>query len=135
MESRNCPRCGRLFQYIRTPICEACVKEEDKIFETVREHLEENPGSTIIETSGATGVSVKKITRYLREGRLEITKGMADAGELTCMDCARPIRSGRYCESCLIKLSNDVDEMFGRNKIQPDPLKQKGKPRMHTAER
>jgi len=111
MEARNCPKCGRMFYYNgKSPICEACEKKEEETFEIVRLYLKENPGSKLSEVSKETGVSAKKITRYLREGRLEVTDGMGDI--LRCIKCNAPIRTGKYCSSCAAKLSKGLNSLY-----------------------
>jgi hypothetical protein len=82
MEVRNCPRCGKLFNRINSQLCPACTKEEDEIFETVRKFISDNESCTLTELSDGTGVSPKKILRYIREGRLEASKGMH--GDIRC---------------------------------------------------
>ena len=114
MEIINCPRCGKLFSKMSSPICELCQKEEEEIFQRVRKYIEENPNCTVTEVTVAVDVSVKKIMRYLREGRLEVSQGMV--GELRCEKCGKPIRRGHYCDACVIDLNQEVVEMFDSSK-------------------
>ncbi len=130
METKNCPRCGKLFQYINSPICDLCRKEEEEAFESLKSFLKDNPGCTLTEISVATGVSTRKITRYLKEGRLEITKGLH--GVLTCNECGKTILTGRYCPQCLLKISVDIKEMRSTSHTKPDTGGKKS--RMYTAE-
>lgn len=125
MEMRNCPRCRKVFNYISSPICESCEKEEEKIFESVRDYLKQNPNFTLAQVSEATGVSAKKILKYVKEGRLEISKGMH--GEIKCEQCNKPISKGKYCDSCVIQISQQVEDMFTVTK--------KPAARMHIADR
>ena len=77
MQASNCPRCGRLFTKIRSPVCPACEKAEEKGFEALRTYIDENPGCSLAELSEATNTPAKRILQYIRDGRLEISKGMA----------------------------------------------------------
>jgi len=97
MELRNCPECGRLFRYIGIALCPACVDADDKLFLKVRSHLADHRGIGVDDLAEATEVSVARITRWLREGRMELH--VAD-GTLTCECCDAPIRTGRFCLSC-----------------------------------
>jgi hypothetical protein len=54
------------------------------------------------QLSDDTNVSVKRITQYIRDGRLEISHGMA--GEIICTQCGRPILTGRFCEQCAMDI-------------------------------
>ncbi len=102
MEVVNCPRCGRVFTRINKPVCPACIKEDEDTFENVRTYVKENPQCSMKELSEETKVSIKRITQYIRDGRLEISSGMA--GEITCTQCGRPILTGRFCEKCAMDI-------------------------------
>jgi len=109
-ELRNCPKCGKVFSYMSNSICKECEKAEEDQFNKVRDYLNENPMCNMQVLSDETGVSMKKIMQYLRDGRLQISKGMV--GELLCDDCGKPILSGRYCDTCIIKLNQHVEDLF-----------------------
>ena len=128
MEIANCPKCGKIFQKYSDPICESCMKKEEELFQSVRKYLVDNPDCRLDEVSKETGVSVKKIMRYLKEGRLEVSKGLE--GSLHCEQCDKPIASGRYCDKCIIELSHAVDDMFG-NVARAKEKSSKGV-KMHT---
>lgn len=126
MEYRNCPRCGALFPYISSPICEKCVKEEEELFQGVRTYVKEHPNATILEVSTELGISTQKIYKYLREGKLELINN--DGIELKCDRCGKPITSGRYCKSCTVRLEADLSGVY-----QDYSYKRIGK--MHTYKR
>jgi len=112
MDIRNCIKCKKVFTYMNTPFCPACVKEEEEIFETVRTYIKDNSAATMMEVCEATGVSIKKITRYLKEGRLELSKGMQGKGVLDCELCGKPITKGKFCDACAIKIGQDMNVLF-----------------------
>ncbi|MBP2118693.1 hypothetical protein J2Z45_002279 [Cohnella lubricantis] len=60
---------------------------------------------TITELSEATGVTVKQITKFVKEGRIS----MVDAPNLTypCEVCGMPIREGSMCTGCRDRLKAD----------------------------
>ncbi len=109
MEMRNCPRCGRVFSYMSSPICDACTREEEKIFELVKQYIYDNPNATATQISEATEVSVKKILKYLKDGRLLAVAGMAKL--LACETCGTAISTGRYCHSCIVKFNQSTSEL------------------------
>lgn len=105
---RNCKRCNRIFTYTGKVICPNCLEEEQKDFDKVREYLFGHLNSTTIEVSDATGVEIKVITRFLKEGRLESENlKLAEDESLACEKCNRPIGSGRYCENCLKEMQGE----------------------------
>ena len=116
MEAKNCPRCGRIFVQIRDPICAQCVKEEEDIFEAVREYVKENPNKQIKEIAEACNVSVKRILTYLKDGRLDASEGLA--GESLCSKCGKPIRTGRMCEKCVLDVNFKVGDMKEQARIK-----------------
>lgn len=116
MEARNCPRCNKLFTKIRSPVCPACEKVEEETFDKLKNYISDNQGCTMAELSTETGVPVKLITQFIRDGRLEISKGMT--GEITCDRCHTPILRGRYCEPCAIATQRDVADLFKKDKVK-----------------
>jgi len=134
MEMTNCVRCKKLFPKIREPICEECIKKDDKLFETVREFLDENPSSTIMKISEATGASHKRITQWLRDGRLELVDV---EGELKCRHCGEDITTGVLCEKCHLEVSRQVGDLFSpKAKAKPEPEKPaRQTATMHTRDR
>ena len=68
----NCPRCGKLFIKNVRGICQNCIKEIEIEYERCVKHIRENKGIHMHELSEATGVSVKQITTFIREGRISI---------------------------------------------------------------
>lgn len=114
MEIINCPKCGKLFSKLSSPICEQCQKDEEDLFQVVRKYVDEHPNCLLKEVTNETGVSVKKIMKYLRDGRLEVSTGMR--GILKCEKCGKPISRGHYCDSCVIELNQIVVDIFEDSK-------------------
>ncbi|MFV0503265.1 MAG: hypothetical protein ACK5LT_04780 [Lachnospirales bacterium] len=106
MAIQNCRKCKKIFHYINSPICPECQKAEQKDFDNVRSFIKENNKSTLGEVSEATGVHTKKILRYIREGRLEVTYGLESS--VVCEKCGVQIATGRYCTSC----ANELGDKF-----------------------
>lgn len=116
METRNCPRCGKIFAMIREPICKQCVQEEEAIFDKVREYVKENQNSTIREVADACEVSTKRILQYIRDGKLDAASGMS--GEVVCSKCGKNIRTGRMCEACIKATGSQVSNMQEQSRIR-----------------
>lgn len=109
MNAMNCPRCRRVFVKRLDPICPTCVKEEEEIYDKVRDYVKRNPDKMIKEVADACDVSIKRILAYLRDGKLETSSGMQ--GELTCTKCGKPILTGRMCEKCILETNFELQDM------------------------
>lgn len=114
MQLRNCRRCGKLFNYVGKPICNECVQQDEKDFELVKAYIYDHPKATITEVSKETGVSVKKITKFLKEERLELAED--SPAWLTCESCGVEIRTGRFCKECSMKLKNNIGQYSSLDK-------------------
>lgn len=109
MELRMCKKCNKPFQYITgAPICSRCKKEEEELFQVIKDYLRANKGASMEQVCEVTGASVKMIERYLREGRLEVTADSAIT--LHCEQCGAKIRTGRLCDRCRARLNSDLSE-------------------------
>ncbi|MBU5676653.1 MerR family transcriptional regulator [Alkaliphilus sp. MSJ-5] len=133
MDLRNCKKCGRVFAYIASEVCSRCANSDEDDFKKVKEYLYDNPGATIVEVSEETGVDEKKILRYLRESRIEIRE--EDNLLLDCERCGAPIRSGRFCDPCIISMKKEFTAVLKPKAEQPK-IRDLGKQdtKMYTAE-
>lgn len=115
-ETKVCTKCGRIFTYMGFGhlYCPTCKSLDEISFGKVRDYIYENGVASATEVSENTGVSVRQIEQYLREGRLEIPENSPIF--IKCEMCHADIRSGRICSNCGLKLSNvmriemDIDE-------------------------
>ncbi|RKD32325.1 TIGR03826 family flagellar region protein [Thermohalobacter berrensis] len=106
MNVRNCAKCGKIYAYDGFSLCPRCRRQEEEDFKKVKEYLYDNPGADIKEVSQETGVSTKKILRYLREGKLELKDESNFI--LDCERCGTPIKTGRYCDKCATELQKEL---------------------------
>ena len=97
---RNCKKCGKIFSYMGgTPFCQACKQLDEEDFKRVKEFLYKNPGASMTQVSVDLDISVEKIKRFLKDGRLEITSEEGNMF-LECETCGKAIKSGRFCDEC-----------------------------------
>ncbi|MEK5435021.1 MULTISPECIES: TIGR03826 family flagellar region protein [Paenibacillus] len=113
MNLDNCPRCGRLFVKNLMGLCQPCIKELEHEYEICVEYLRENKGTNIQELSDATGISIKEITRFIREGRISIAN--APNMMYPCEVCGTLIRDGHMCDSCRTRLRKDLTNAAKEN--------------------
>lgn len=119
MNIKNCPKCKRIFTPLNKElICIECQKKEEEEFICVRDYLRENRGQNINIVSEETGVSVKKILQYLKQGRLEITEGMGEF--LKCEKCGVSIKTGKFCRNCSEKMAKDLQGVIKGNESNLD---------------
>ncbi|MDR0671486.1 MAG: hypothetical protein LBF64_04155 [Oscillospiraceae bacterium] len=98
MDIRQCRRCRKLFNYVGHFNCSACVHELDDIFTKVRNYLYDHPQADMASLCEASGAEEEDVLGWLREGRL-VLGGDAEA-MLVCENCRKPIKTGRYCDTC-----------------------------------
>lgn len=113
---RNCRKCGKIYNYIGgPPICPVCKQADEVDFQRVKEYLYEYPGATMTQVSTELDISIEKIKRFLKEGRLEIT-GEEGNLILECENCGKSINSGRFCEACERELAAGFRNVAGQMK-------------------
>ena len=134
MDLRNCPQCGKVFNFIRTNLCPECQEKDEQAFREIRKYITQHPGATAIEVSKNTGISEEKVLRFLREGRL--SAGAEHQSNYTCELCGKPVLRERYCLACREKLTECLKKtIIEENKEQQNrALGNSGKAKMHTAD-
>jgi flagellar operon protein (TIGR03826 family) len=120
MNVGNCPRCGKLYVKGIHEYCPDCVRDIENQYSKCYKYLRENRKTTLQELSEATGVSVKQITKFIREGRISIANNPNMFYE--CEMCGSSIREGTMCEPCRLKLLKDARSMFKDDRKKKDPL-------------
>ncbi|WP_138753703.1 TIGR03826 family flagellar region protein [Paenibacillus sinopodophylli] len=110
MNLDNCPRCGKLFAKNFRDVCPVCMRDIDKEYELCANYLREFKGSIITEVADATGVSVKQITKFIREGRISIMN--APNMSYPCESCGNLIREHNLCDNCRHRIEKDKKQMF-----------------------
>lgn len=125
MEVKNCKSCKRLFNYLSGPrLCPACAEELEKTFQLVKEYLWENPDATLALVSEKFEVSTAQIKQWIREERLVLSK--ESPAFLDCENCGEPVKSGRYCNSCKVKLENTLKSVYGKPQQEVRKIKRDG---------
>ncbi|MDQ0089881.1 flagellar operon protein (TIGR03826 family) [Paenibacillus anaericanus] len=98
MSLGNCPRCGKLFAKGFKNMCPNCIKDIELEYEKCLKFLREEKTATIQEVSDATEVSIKQITKFIKEGRISV----ADNPNMMypCEICGVLIYENNMCDSC-----------------------------------
>lgn len=101
----NCPQCGRVFVRGLRDVCPACHKKVEDQYDICLEYLREHNHCTIYDMNEETGVSIKQITKFIREGRISV----ANSPNMSygCEICGTPIRESNICDNCRGKLARE----------------------------
>ncbi|MBE5960202.1 MAG: hypothetical protein E7256_02250 [Lachnospiraceae bacterium] len=123
----KCSKCGG--PYISTSlgmcVCQKCGFEEPNDFGKVRDYIERNGTVPAMEISRGTGVPIRKITQYLRAGKLEIPEE-SDVF-IHCQKCGVELRYGRYCPKCASELKQELEQAFDMAEVGAVPKNPQGK--------
>lgn len=127
-----CPICHNHMNYIYGEMfqCPSCGRKERTDFGKVREFLEIAGPQPAVIIAEETGVELKVIEKFLREGRVEIPDG--SPVYIKCQSCGTDIRYGRYCPDCMLRLSKSLSVAILAPEVGEKPRTKSGK--MHTLE-
>lgn len=121
-EVRNCRKCGKIFTFMgRSPMCPSCRQADEDDFKKVKDYLYDHPGASLNQVSLDLVISVEKIKRFLKEGRIEI---VSEEGKmfLECESCGKSLKSGRYCSSCERDLAANLKSTASQLKSEMDNM-------------
>lgn len=124
MDLANCPQCGKVYVKNIYSLCPTCIKEIEGQYQKCADYLRKNRTCTMQELSEGTGVSVKQIIRFIREGRIS-TKDAPNV-LMPCEVCGEPMKTGTICENCRSKLAKDVNNMKHNEKRKEHKLETEG---------
>ena len=105
MEVRNCRGCGKLYNYIGGPyrnLCPNCIEKIEEKYLEVKEYIQDHHNATMTEVAEECDVSTRQIEQWIRDERLVIADDSPIG--LTCERCGASIKSGRFCERCMVSL-------------------------------
>lgn len=124
MDITYCPKCGKLFSKGFREVCNNCHAQQEKDYERCVDHLRKNRGLDITQLSEDMEISIKQITKWIREGRISLL----DAPNLSypCESCGILIRDGHLCDGCRARLQRDVKNANTTGVQQHNPDKPSG---------
>ena len=116
MNVRNCRKCGKIFNYVLGPImCPRCRDEQEAKFQEVKKYVSEHYGADIVEVSDVCDVDPSQIRQWIREERLQFADDSPI--RIPCEKCGAMIRSGRYCDSCKMEMTQGFKQAMGRDRV------------------
>lgn len=75
MDLINCSRCGKLTIKRTSSFCDACFMEQKEELDKIKDYLEKNPNSTILDVHNNTGISLSTINELLKNNMIEYRQG------------------------------------------------------------
>ncbi|WP_202079368.1 TIGR03826 family flagellar region protein [Caldalkalibacillus salinus] len=137
-ELANCPQCNKLFVKGVQDLCRNCIKIEDQEYRLVAEYLRsrKNRKATIYECSEDTGVTINKISKFIRQKRITL-ENLPNMG-YPCESCGALTRAGTLCQNCHQQLNQDIEKINRTEHKQSDTsrtdIKQTGYRRVKGSE-
>ncbi|GAA0368051.1 TIGR03826 family flagellar region protein [Bacillus horti] len=129
----NCPKCGTLFVKGVRDVCNSCFEEEEKAYNAVANYLRksENKKANINQVSEDTEVSIKLITKFIKQKRISLI-GLPNMG-YPCESCGVMTREGQLCSSCRDKFTKGAEKQNRqlRQEIEENQYKVKDTGYMH----
>lgn len=126
MDVRNCRNCGRLFNVLANErLCPSCRQKLEDKFQGVKEYLNDHPNASVDEVSTENDVTVKQIRQWIREERLTFSKDSLEG--IDCEMCGKIIKTGRYCDSCKMKLANNLASAYEQPKKKEPEINERKK--------
>lgn len=76
MYTNVCKHCRKVFNSrFKSYSCEECKKIDNDHFDDIEAYLKEFPNSNALQISEALGITAFEVLNYLKEGRLNISRG------------------------------------------------------------
>lgn len=76
MYTNVCKHCHKVFNSrLKAYSCEDCRKVDSDHFDDIEAYLKEYPNSNALQISEALGITAYEVLNYLKEGRLNISRG------------------------------------------------------------
>lgn len=110
---KKCPRCGKAFALVRSPVCVDCQPAEEADYEKIRDILLERDDLGTVELAAAAEVDVACVLRMLDQGYIT---NASVANPVRCGRCGAPAISvtKRLCQRCLNELNMNVSRTVTR---------------------
>jgi hypothetical protein len=100
MTIRNCPECGKIFEFVFSSLCPECFERDEADLILIKDYLLGHFGATVADIVQDTGVAAKKVLRLLHDKRLIAVCEKNQIQLLSCERCQKPVLNERFCPEC-----------------------------------
>jgi formate dehydrogenase maturation protein FdhE len=104
----TCRLCKKIYQTVDGDLCHKCGEKDTLKLLEVRAYINLYPNKNMTETAEANGITTNEVIRYLQEGSITMTPGLASEKLLNCSRCETPINTGIMCGRCRNHFNEDV---------------------------
>lgn len=119
----SCRVCGVIMVKLARDVCPKCFREEEDLFQKVKNFLRTNPGASVDQVAQHAGCSEDQVQNFIRSGRLERV-GLRKVAH-PCQLCQATIYEGVMCSDCKRSLKDQVKIL---KDSPPPPVATPGKP-------
>lgn len=97
-ENKYCEWCNRpLPKGYEGTLCAGC--QENAFFREIRDYVRKHDVNEF-ELAEAFGIPLRRVKKWIREGRLEYKETAGKMENLHCVRCGKPITFGSLCPEC-----------------------------------
>ncbi|MBB6731812.1 hypothetical protein [Cohnella zeiphila] len=117
----QCPGCGGLYRANSRHLCPNCSAEEDGQLQTIERQLRRNRFLNNEQVAELASVRPERIRSWIRNGKLKLYDypNLSDECDL----CSQPIRSGKLCGSCVIRIQEQVRHEYEQDRLMKERRK------------
>lgn len=119
MELGQCSICGKLCIKNASGICPECFQEQEENEKIISDYVKLHEQCSIDDIEAATGISLKKVKRIIKSGRILLGQNVL----YPCEWCGELISRGKLCEKCTMSFSQDARQAVKKLKNTPEFLK------------
>ena len=102
----SCRVCGVIMVKLARDVCPKCFKEEEELFQKVKNFLRTNPGASVEQVAINVGCASEQVQAFINSGRLERV-GLRKVAH-PCQLCQKIIYEGVMCPDCKKDLKDQV---------------------------
>lgn len=105
----TCRVCGVIMVRLARDVCQKCFRDEEDLFQKVKNFLRINPGASVDQVAQFAGCPEEQVQIFIRSGRLERV-GVRKVAHV-CQLCQAVIYEGVMCTECNRSLKDQVKSL------------------------
>jgi len=112
----SCRVCGIIMVKLARDVCPTCFRQEEELFQKVKNFLRTNPGASVTQVAEHAGCDEDQVQAFINSGRLERV-GLRKVAH-PCQLCQKIIDEGVMCPECKKDLKDQVNNL---KEPRPEP--------------